>query len=758
LRAENLSFNKDTILNISGITEITEIKKVEIVSYLKSKSEEEFLIFKSFEVIKEEAAASQIKELREKVDFMISRMKRGEKEQKKRSLEIRFQNQKEDILEDIGLKFVGYKKKLQGVERSLEVLNNQLIYIGYPFIKKNDFNNPIFVYPVEIIIKQKGVYIKNIISEDTMVNLEGLEGENSNIGCIDDQSIKKIFQALKSNNKTIEAIVALNIEVEKNIPVEKTIVEKKEITEFEKIIKNINSSLTKRMDILINGGICNYENIYSKNNLYISSRDRDIVKMIAQRVDFLIIGSEKKEKIYEILVSSVLSGDSVLIVTQDTLGIKKILGQENTYLDDDNANMLSKLDINKTISILKEKDNIIKKYNEINKIMNVKGNINLSVKEMCEIVKDYSICDEEEYFKYKKTLNIDNVGYEELIKALYSITLDDIEKYKNYRNLKDRFITFNEYPHSYKELNNIKKSIEEILKVSEIQCNENKGYYKKITFKLKKKGELLNLNELKELGSEIAREKNRELLIEDKNTWSIKNIFNSSKQKEKRREDLELYKVKERQEINSIMELYKLLEKSYRILAQLDKNIFKDIISILCKDTFKEEILGKISSIELSVVNKDTLNTINSWDLLKSALVEYLYKNKNLKGSIEKLILFRISDEISKIAKEYDVDILKEYKNSSSLKIKDMQDERMRIVHVILEKAFRDNTLQIVNQEYISKEIELESEKFDTVILDNCDFKEDVDIIPLAYRGKRCLSFRDTITENKFENKFLFIK
>ncbi|MGL4763288.1 MAG: hypothetical protein ACRCWG_17855 [Sarcina sp.] len=745
MKVENLVLDKKSFIDMSKIIDLTEVKKSEIVNYLKSRDEKEFLILKSYDLVKQEKAAYEINKLREKVDFMISRIRKGEKEAKIKSLEERFSKQKDGILNKVEGGLVAYKKEVENLNQKIKEIDRQKVYLGYPFVETESFENILFAFPVELISKNNNLYIKNIIGKEILSNSKVLSHEKCNL---DKFNIKHSLEQFTREKKIREKIAILNLEVKENQEIDIILANKATLT------PRITSMLDKK-------GYISNKNIIEKVD-YINTSDKDTLMVTTKKEDYIIIGKRNREKLYNILLMSLVAQEKVLIVSSDLEGTKNNINDLNKYLKCNSITIETQDDISTLRGKLKVKEIEIEKYKKIQNIMKIKGTTNLTVEEMYQIVKGYDAYNDEEYFRYKKSLNIENITYDKLVKSAYSITTTDIEKYKNYKALKDRFITFNEYPHSYEELIEIKKSIEEILEVSQKHCKENKNYYKKITFKMKRKSSLLTVEEVKEIGRECAREKNRELLIEDKNSWSIKNIFNASKQKEKRKEELELYKSRENNEINTVVQIYSDIKKYYDILEKLDENLFNDIISILCKDNFKEEISKKIISIEFSLTNKDTLKIINSWDFLKAALVEYLYKCKNIKASIEKIILFRISDELLKISKEYELNIARECKEIEKLKIDELIEQRQVLIDTVLRKVICKNkenkNFELIRLADVESEIELKSEIFDTIILDNCKFEKDIDIVPIMYRGKRGIVFRDEITENEFEKTFLFIK
>ena len=728
MKFENLKSTKK-FLDIDKSLVATKVDKKNIIDYLEKRSDERFLILKSYEKEKEELANGEIKELRKKVDFMISNIRKGNKELKRRSLEERFLNQKNIILSNIDKNLEEYKENIEYLNKKIEELNINEVYMCYPFVKDGMEEKLVFAFPI-IVEKENGnIYIRNNLKKDILSNKK-----------IVTKRVDGIREALRNvmiENNVIEKIELLDVEI-------------KELCEVEILLEEKN--LNQRMKDIINHKKYRTENRLLKNiPLQVSSKD--IKQIVTQKDDFLLIGDEYREQLLEVIKNLLISGEKILVIGDNAVDLEENI--KNKILSFNQRKEDYELNENQFINEIKELEILIKKAIKIDKIMKMSTDIGMDVQRMCSIIEGHDSYNNDEYLRYKKTLNLDNITYEELNDEIEDVTLEDIEKYKTYKAYKNNFIIFNEYPYSHDELINIKNIIKKIEALSEEKYRLNKKYFKKITFKMKNKGERLNLEELREVGKEIAREKNRELLIKDKNTWSIKNIFNATREKEKRKEELELYKEKEVKEIEKVINFYKELDEIYIILEKLDKNIFKEIISILCKDNYSEEISKKIKNIEFSLENKEILNMINSWSNFKIALVDYLYKMPDLKESAKNLIYFKISDYLFKVSKEFEINIMDEFKEYRKDDLANLVNKKKRIFEEYIDKKVLDEgNLKICEIDNINS-INLEEEIYDTIILLNCKFNDEKDILPILYRGKRCLSFRDLYNENEYERTFI---
>ena len=728
MKFENLKSTKK-ILDIEKTLVASKIDKKNVINYLEKRSDERFLIFKSYEKEKEELANVELEELRKKVDFMISNIRKGNKDLKRRSLEERFLNQKNIILSNIDKNLEEYKENIEYLNKKIEELNINEVYMCYPFIKEEMEETLVFAFPI-IVEKENGnIYIRNNLKKEVLSNKKILT-----------KRVDEISEALSEvmlKNNVLEKIEVLDVEIKDKCEVEILLEEK---------------NLNQRMKDIINHKKYRTQNQLLKN-IPLQVSNKDIEQIVIQKDDFLLIGNEYREKLLEVIKNLLISGEKILVIGNDIADLKENI--KNKILSFDQRKEDYELNESEFTNEIKELEILIKKAIKIDKIMKMNTDIGLDVQKMCSIIEGHDSYNNDEYLRYKKTLNLDNITYEELNSEIEDIALEDIEKYKTYKTYKNNFTIFNEYPYSHDELISIKNIIKKIEELSEEKYILNKKYFKKITFKMKNKGGRLNLEELREIGKEIAREKNRELLIKDKNTWSIKNIFNTTREKEKRKQELELYKEKEVKEIEKVINFYKELDENYIVLEKADKNIFKEIISILCKDNYSEEILKKIKNIDFSLENKDILNMINSWSNFKIALVDYLYKMPNLKENAKNLIYFKISDDLSKVSKEFAINIMDEFKKYRKDDLEDLENKKKRLFEeYIAKKILDEGNLKICDIDNINN-IELEEEIYDTIILLNCRFNDEKDILPILYRGKRCLSFRDLYNENEYERTFI---
>ncbi|MGL4451942.1 MAG: hypothetical protein ACRCTZ_12195 [Sarcina sp.] len=733
MKFENLKV-KEMFIDIDEVLNISKVSKKDFIDYLKSRRKEKILIIESYEEKKATLASKEISELRYKVDLMISKVKRGDKNLKIKSLEERFLNQKNIILSNLESQLEFYKEGTKILNNKLNEIEKNEIYASYFFVKGTQENEVAFVFPIKIENENGNIYVRNDLEKEVLSNKKIFRNMK-----LEEIKISDIVESLSNaHSEVIQKIAFLNVEVK-----------------TKSVLENLLESqeMSKRMKNIINQEKYNKSNSFKNNISSLKTSDEDIIQIVTQKKDFLLVGEKYKEKILEIVENLLLNDEKVLIVSKDESLMKEKIKQFISKSKSDNK--IKKLDNYNLIENIKQIKSLIKKNIKVENIMNMNTEFGLDVKKMCDVVKDYDLYNNEQYIKYKKNLNLDGITYDELNNSIKNIEVEDIEKYKTYRLYKDRFITFNEYPYSYDELSNIKNVIQKIEVIAQKKCTENKNYFKKIAFKIKNKGTILGIEDLREIGRECAREKNRELLIEDKNMWSIKNIFSGVKQKERRREELELFKKKEIQEIKEVIDFYKSLDENYTILEKIDKLVFKDIISILSKDNYSEEISKKIKSIEFSLKNKDILSSINSWDNLKIALVDYLYKSKSLKESKTELIIFKISDELLKISTNYEINIIKEFKEYSEKNIEKLvvQSEKL-FAEYIRRKYDSGQNLYIYNFSEIQK-LKLKEAMYNTVVILNYKVKIDEDeILPLIYRGERCLSFREKSDSNKYEINF----
>lgn len=733
MKLENLNI-KEMIIDIDETLNAFKVNRSDFIDYLKSRKKERFLIFKSYEEKRNDIASKEINELRRKVDLMISRIKKGDKNLKIKSLEERFLNQKNTILSNLEKELEIYKEKIEVLNTKLEEFKNSDTYIGYLLFKEENENEIAFAFPIKIENENGNIYIRNELNKEILSN-------------------KKIFNNMKYEKIKPDEVIR-NL---KNIECE--VIEKMKLIKIDIKSKSIledlleSKELSNRMKKIINQEEYSSLAKFKQQGAVLKTNNKEVLQIVTQKNDFLLLGNKYKEKFLEIIENLLLEEEKILIVAEDENSMEQNIKQ---YMfinhTDEKINKLTNYEI---LENIKASNSSIKKIMKVEDIMSMTTDFGLDVKQMCNKFKDYNLYSNDEHIRYSKNLNLDNITYRELKRNIEDISSEDVEKYKTYKAYKDKFITFNEYPYSYEELLNIKNVIQKIESVAVKKCEENRKYFKKIGFKIKNKGSRLEIEELREIGREIAREKNRELLIEDKSTWSIKNIFSGTKHKEKRRDELEFFKEREVEEIKNVIEFYKSLDVNYKNLEEIDKTLFKDIISILCKDNYSEEICKKLKNIEFSLKNKDILSVINSWSNLKIALIDYVYKSKSIKESKESLIIFKISDELFKISKEYEVNIVKEFNNYKKSNLTDLIENRNKLFsEYIKRKCNRDQGLQICSFKELES-LKLKHEMYNTIVMVNYEVRDEDEILPLIYRGERCLSFRDNGSNNKYEMNFI---
>ena len=441
---------------------------------------------------------------------------------------------------------------------------------------------------------------------------------------------------------------------------------------------------------------------FSEKDLYLVSNldysQEMAVKKSSESKNLVIYGppgTGKSQTIVNIISDSLAKGKRILIVSQKKAALDVIynrlgnLNHKAIILHDANKdkklfyekvkNELENINIDENnlideINIKADQiDKCIKELEDIAKTLDEIRPFGISLQQM--YAKTNAIISKEDdryesFLEFRKNNIFKNYKYEELKKAVENINEEKINSFLNYEKmkLKNPFIEDVNPKMNFMDIDELSRKISTIkvtIKYITDKKYGNEEIYKMIMDKMKENNFTILESILIENSKNINRENNGYLLesLNNGKWWSISYWKDYSKNKKQEEENKKIYKLKEKELEDKVLNLYKEISMAFDEIKIVKKSLNEHAYNTVLQELLNGEDLTKyfediVSALEFIEEYRHDLEINLSFNKLEKDILKHCYStNKdNIKNQLENLIEFVILEHILEIEKETNVE------------------------------------------------------------------------------------------------------